>query len=129
MITKEKRFTGKLLFYQAKEMGINCLCRKQIQQGVPMPAHLIDRRHPPSHSTGSWEGIKLRNYAWDWLLASASWRWLSRVNVRTLCCLSHWQNNSLNVCRFHAALNRHNDAQAKFARLHNYPLIVSQKRH
>ena len=128
---KGKRFTGRLLFFQAKEMGINCLYRKQIQRGVPVPAHLINQRHPPtpSHSRGSWEGIKLRNYAWDWLLASAPWRWLSRVNVRTLHCLSHWQNNSLNVCRFHTALSRHNDAQAKFARPHNCPLIVSQKRH
>lgn len=40
---KGKRFTGRLVFFQAKEMGINCLYRKQIQRGVPMPAHLINQ--------------------------------------------------------------------------------------
>lgn len=84
---------------------------------------------PPAHSRGSWEGIKEQNYARHWLFASVPWRWLSRVSVRTLRCLSHWQSNSLNVCRFHTALGRHNDAQAKFARLHNCPLIVSQEKH
>lgn len=43
---KGKSFTGRLVFYQAKEMGINCLCQKQIQQTVPMPAHLVNQRHP-----------------------------------------------------------------------------------
>lgn len=46
MLLKENHSQGRFAFYQAKEMGINCLYRKQIQQGVPMPAHLINQCHP-----------------------------------------------------------------------------------
>lgn len=131
MLTKGNASQGGFFFFaKPRRWGLivctenrsNTVCQCQLTSSTSNTPY-------PSHSRGSWEGIKLRNYAWDWLLASAPWRWLSRVNVRTLRCLSHWQNNSLNVCRFHTALSRHNDAQAKFARLHNCPLIVSQKRH
>lgn len=129
MLTEGNASLGGLYFFKPRRWGfIVCTENRSNMVCQCMLTSSTSDNPTRSHSRGSWEGIKPRNYAWDWLLASAPWRWLSRVNVRTLHRLSHWQNISLNVCRFHTALGRHNDAQAKFARLHNCPLIVSQKK-